>query len=104
MVLNVSSDLASLAFSVEKVQLDATAYAISKAGLNMLTVHQARHLRERGVWAVCVHPGWVPTDMGGGEALLKPEESAVGVLEVLHWVEEEDSGKYFSYTGDVLQW
>ncbi len=103
-VLNVSSDLASMTMSAEKVPLSATAYAISKAGLNMLTVHQATQLRERGVRVVCVHPGWVQTDMGGGRAPLKPEESVTGVLEVLHKVEEKDSGKYLSYTGDVLQW
>ncbi|KAH9204912.1 hypothetical protein DL95DRAFT_398161 [Leptodontidium sp. 2 PMI_412] len=103
-VLNISSDLASMTLSAEKAQLNATAYAISKAGLNMLTVHQATHLRERGVRVVCVHPGWVQTDMGGGQAPLKPEESVMEILEVLYKVEEKDSGKYLSYTGDVLQW
>jgi NAD(P)-dependent dehydrogenase (short-subunit alcohol dehydrogenase family) len=68
-----------MAFSAEKEHLRATAYAINKAGLNMLTVHQARQLRERGVWIVCVHPAWVKTDMGGEQALLKSEVSAVGV-------------------------
>lgn len=37
-VLNVGSDLASMAFSAEKTQLDTTAYEISKVGLDMLTV------------------------------------------------------------------
>jgi hypothetical protein len=48
-VLNVGSDLASAVFSAEKTQLGATAYEIGKAGLDMLTVHRARHLREGGV-------------------------------------------------------
>jgi NAD(P)-dependent dehydrogenase (short-subunit alcohol dehydrogenase family) len=103
-VMNISSDLASMSFSAEKTDLAATAYGISKAGLNMLTVHQARHLRERGVTVVCMHPGWVQTDMGGGRAPLKPEESVSGVLEVLHKVERSDTGKYLNHIGDVLQW
>jgi len=53
---------------------------------------------------MCVHPRWVQTDMGGSKVLLTLEESAVGVLEVMTRVEEEDSGNCFSYTGDVLQW
>jgi hypothetical protein len=73
-VLKVGSDLASVVFSAEKTQLDATAYEISKVGLDMLTVHQARHLRE---WSLaCVCASWVvQTDMGGDKELLTPEES-----------------------------
>jgi NAD(P)-dependent dehydrogenase (short-subunit alcohol dehydrogenase family) len=53
-VMNMTSGLGSLAYIRTKVTVDAAAYSISKAALNMLTVHQSSNLKGKGVVVVCV--------------------------------------------------
>jgi NAD(P)-dependent dehydrogenase (short-subunit alcohol dehydrogenase family) len=79
-------------------------YRSSKAALNMVVKTLALDLKERGITAVVLHPGWVQTDMGGPEATLKPPESIRGLLHVLERLELKDSGKFLSYTGEEIPW
>jgi NAD(P)-dependent dehydrogenase (short-subunit alcohol dehydrogenase family) len=53
-VVNMTSGLSSMSYSKSKKENDATAYSISKAGLNMLTVHQSIDLKEKGVIVICI--------------------------------------------------
>lgn len=103
-VMNMTSGLGSLAYNRSKEMPECTVYAISKAALNMLTVHQAAQLRDRGVRVICMDPGWVKTDMGGKEAALEKEESIGGMLKVLKGLKETDSGKFFVYDGSEKEW
>lgn len=56
-VLNMTSGLGSLAVASEITK--CCTYSMSKAALNMLTVHQAKDLKAAGVKVICVDPGWV---------------------------------------------
>jgi NAD(P)-dependent dehydrogenase (short-subunit alcohol dehydrogenase family) len=56
-VMNMTSGLGSLADTSTMDQTKCTAYSISKAGLNMLTLHQASDLKDKEVIVVCVDPG-----------------------------------------------
>jgi len=56
-----------------------TTYSISKAAVNMLTVHQSEQLKDRGIKVICMDPGWVKTRMGGEGAILEPHVSIGGV-------------------------
>ncbi|CZR56885.1 related to protoporphyrinogen oxidase [Phialocephala subalpina] len=103
-VMNMTSGLASLAYNRSKEMPECTVYAMSKAALNMLTVHQAAHLKEKKVKVVCVDPGWVKTDMGGKSAVLEKEESIGRMLKVLKGLQEGDSGKFFVYDGREMEW
>lgn len=103
-VMNMTSGLGSLGFNRGMENPGCTVYAMSKAALNMLTVHQAAEMRGRGVCAVCVDPGWVKTDMGGKRAQLEKEESIGGMLKVLRGVGMEDSGKFLMYDGIEREW
>jgi len=54
------------------------AYKISKAALNMYMRTLAMRLEheEKNITVSSVHPGWVKTEMGGGEAPMTPDEAA----------------------------
>ena len=112
-ILNMTSGLGSLSLSSTIKPRKAMGYSVSKAGLNMLTVHQAEDLRTPeekggpglvGAVVVCMDPGWVKTRMGGSGAVLEAEESISGMLKVLHGLGEGDNGKFFKYDGDELGW
>lgn len=81
-----------------------TTYSISKAALNMLTVQQAGDLKDRGVQVICMDPGWVKTTMGGEGAMLEPEFSISSMLKVIHGLKDEDTAKFYTYTGEQLPW
>jgi NAD(P)-dependent dehydrogenase (short-subunit alcohol dehydrogenase family) len=56
-VMNMTSGLGSLTDTSTTDQTKCTAYSISKAGLNILTLHQASNLKKKEVVVVCVDPG-----------------------------------------------
>jgi NAD(P)-dependent dehydrogenase (short-subunit alcohol dehydrogenase family) len=97
-VVNMSSGLGSCG----KGAIKAATYSISKAALNMLTVHQAAELRGRGVKVISMDPGWVKTRMGGESAMLQPEESISGMLKVVYGL--EGTGKFYGYDGSEMPW
>jgi len=108
-VVNISSGLGSMQMLLDgRINADRTAYSVSKAALNMLTVHQAKQVKtvagKEGVIVVCVDPGWVKTEMGGPNAVLRVEDSVQGVLKVIEGLRIEDSGGFFLYRGDKLDW
>jgi len=108
-VVNISSGLGSMQMLLDgRIHADRTAYSVSKAALNMLTVHQSKQVKtvagKEGVIVVCVDPGWVKTEMGGPNAVLRVEDSAQGVLKVVEGLKSEDSGGFFLYRGDKLDW
>ncbi|KDN51288.1 hypothetical protein RSAG8_00917, partial [Rhizoctonia solani AG-8 WAC10335] len=75
------------------------AYAISKAGLNMLGRKLAHELEPSGVAVGLLHPGWVQTDMGGPNALTTPEDSVRGMLQVIENLNISNSGGFWDYEG-----
>ncbi|KKY37399.1 putative short chain dehydrogenase reductase sdr [Diaporthe ampelina] len=106
-VLNMTSGLGSLAKSEGITPRKCLPYSISKAGVNMLTVHQAEELRTAGLpgaVVLAVDPGWVKTRMGGDGAVLEPEESVAGILKVLHSAKTEDNGRFYSHDGSEQPW
>ncbi|KAM7214380.1 C-factor [Rhypophila decipiens] len=94
-VLNMTSGLASLEMTSEGPR-KAAGYSVSKAALNMLTVHQGVNLRDR-------LPGAV-TRLGGHGAALEPHESVEGMLHVLHGLKDEDNCGFFHHSGKKLPW
>jgi NAD(P)-dependent dehydrogenase (short-subunit alcohol dehydrogenase family) len=99
-IVNVSSVLGSIGSNIG----GSYGYRASKAALNMLTATLANELRPQGFTCIVLHPGWVQTDMGGPNAPLKPAQSISSLLKVVDGLKPADSGKYFSYDGQILPW
>ena len=74
-IVNMTSGLGSMSKSLGIEPRKCATYSISKAGVNMLTVHQSGELRQRlgkECIVICMDPGWVKTRMGGDDAILEP--------------------------------
>ena len=72
-------------------------YRVSKAALNM-AVASAQAAYPQASF-VCLHPGWVQTDMGGAGATVTPQDSAAGMRRVVATLADSESGSFFNYDG-----
>jgi NAD(P)-dependent dehydrogenase (short-subunit alcohol dehydrogenase family) len=79
-------------------------YRSSKAAVNMVVKSLAIDLKQSGITAVVVHPGWVKTDMGGPNAMISAEQSVSGIRKMISRLTLVDSGKFFAYDGAVIPW
>lgn len=103
-IANISSGMGSLGLlSEERITPGIASYSISKAALNMLTVHQAYELKGKAI-VVCIDPGHVKTGMGGPKAVMEIRDSAKQVLNSLSGLSSSDSGRFILYNGDGLAW
>lgn len=104
-IINISSGLGSITRTLAMPFAMHTSYSISKAALNMLSAHQALDLRPYGIVVVALDPGFVRTDITNGvETALFPEESVEHMLRTIHQLSEEDSGRFFTFSGRESAW
>ncbi|QCB47065.1 SDR family oxidoreductase [Hydrogenophaga sp. PAMC20947] len=76
---------------------NAWLYRVSKAALNM-ALSSAR-FDYPGATLVALDPGWVQTDMGGGEALLSLNDSVRGLIATIASVTAADNGRLLHHDG-----
>jgi NAD(P)-dependent dehydrogenase (short-subunit alcohol dehydrogenase family) len=100
-IVNLTSELGSLN---ETKSFYTPSYAISKAGINMVTRLLAAQLADAGISVISVNPGWVKTDMGGARAPVTPLDSVGGMLKLTEGLQRRDSGRFFDYSGAALAW
>ena len=101
-VTNMTSGLASM--TVAKDMPKCCTYSISKAAQNMLTLHQSRDLKRNHAIVIAMDPGWVKTRMGGKGAMVEPNVSIEGMLDVVGKLKKEDSGKFYRFDGGQVPW
>jgi NAD(P)-dependent dehydrogenase (short-subunit alcohol dehydrogenase family) len=66
----------------------------------MATRALAAELEPEGVTAVVVNPGWMRTDMGGGDkADLDPDQVAEGIVELAGGLTMADTGRFLDWDG-----
>ncbi|EJD36359.1 putative short-chain dehydrogenase [Auricularia subglabra TFB-10046 SS5] len=124
-VLTLSTGLADPATVLHLGHKYATAYSITKVGVEMANIKYAVKYKDAGFTFLTISPGLVKTDMNSlpekPEDLAKvqevfgqfatvappnftgpisPEESVSAMLAVLEKVTPEDSGKFLSHHGD----
>jgi len=101
-VLNISSKAGSISKRGESRQ--NYGYTSSKAALNMFTRNLAADLRDSQISVLAVDPGWVKTEMGGGNAELEPAQSAADVLKLAEALSDEQSGEFLAHDGERYPW
>jgi NAD(P)-dependent dehydrogenase (short-subunit alcohol dehydrogenase family) len=79
-IVNMSSTLGSLSEIADPnsayAGVGTPAYRLSKAALNAITTLIAKEVGDDNILVNSACPGWVRTDMGGGQAPLTPEQGA----------------------------
>lgn len=81
-------------------------YRTSKAALNMAMRSLAHDLKDRGVTIALLSPGYVDTDFtrGVGGQKVSTAQSAHGLFAAMTAMTIADSGRFFRYTGEDLDW
>ena len=106
-IVNVSSILGSLTLHAQPGSsiygFIVPAYNASKSALNAWTVQLAHELREGPIKVNAVHPGYVKTDMNGGEGEIDVAEGARSSVGMALIAADGPTGS-FSYLGEVLPW
>ncbi|KAK4227345.1 hypothetical protein QBC38DRAFT_193968 [Podospora fimiseda] len=94
-VVNITTTLGSITLARQMAVYPCPAYKISKAALNALTVQWALDYEKEGFTFVAISPGWLKTDLGGGEmADLTPEQGAKTTLDFVFNKGQEVNGKF----------
>jgi NAD(P)-dependent dehydrogenase (short-subunit alcohol dehydrogenase family) len=99
-VLTISSQMGALS----RKRGGSYAYRSSKAAVNKVMQGLAIDLAEDGIIVSLVHPGWVQTDMGGAQADITPQESAVGIFRIAENLAQSDSGRFLKWNGEEHPW
>ncbi|KAI0656139.1 NAD-P-binding protein [Cubamyces menziesii] len=98
-VVNMSSRLGSIGNNCGTLY---TTYSITKTALNMLTYKE--HAERPDLVFIAMDPGHLKTELGGPTAVLEVSVGVKGVLNVIGRLQAEDSGKFFSFRGEVHPW
>jgi NAD(P)-dependent dehydrogenase (short-subunit alcohol dehydrogenase family) len=79
-------------------------YRMSKAALNAAGASLAHDLRPAGVSVCLLHPGFVRTDMTGGQGERSAEQAAAQLVERLDALDARRSGSFWHADGTALPW
>lgn len=79
-------------------------YRTSKTALNQMVKSLSIDLADDRVCVLALHPGWVQTAMGGPNALISGDVSAGGLVEVIECANQDASGQFWNFDGQLLPW
>ena len=79
-------------------------YRSSKSALNSAAKSLSIDWKEDGISILILHPGWVKTDMGGGNAKLEIHDSISQMIKVINDLNLNNSGSFVNYAGAKLEW
>ncbi|MCB9592479.1 MAG: SDR family oxidoreductase [Sandaracinaceae bacterium] len=97
----VTSRMGSLA---DNTSGGAYGYRMSKCAVNMVAVSLSRDLASRGISVGLVHPGFVRTQMTGGNGHIDPDAAAAMIWERIDELDLENTGTFWHANGEVLPW
>jgi NAD(P)-dependent dehydrogenase (short-subunit alcohol dehydrogenase family) len=96
----ISSRMGSIAL---RTSTSGWLYRASKAAVNSVMKDASLVLAGKAT-VISFHPGWVKTDMGGSGADIDATTSIAGMRTVLASVKPADTGSFFNYDGQRLDW
>ncbi|KIW99205.1 uncharacterized protein Z519_00868 [Cladophialophora bantiana CBS 173.52] len=105
----ISTQYGSLAM-VEDLPGQSSAYAISKAALNMFIRHLAYEEKKNGIVAFPMHPGVVATETVAplasriGLGTIEPAESIQGMMKIIDRATVDDEVRLWRYDDTQLPW
>ncbi len=79
-------------------------YRMSKAALNAAGVSLAHDLAPRGIAVAILHPGYVRTEMTGGNGDLEPADAARNLIARIDELTPATSGHFLHSNGSALPW
>jgi len=79
-------------------------YRMSKAAVNCAGASLAADLEPSGVAIALLHPGYVKTDMTGGNGDVLPDFSARGLMARMEALSMESTGGFWHAQGEPLPW
>ncbi len=79
-------------------------YRASKAAVNAIGKSLAMDLAPRGIAVFLLHPGYVASDMTGGNGDVSTTESAAGLIARLDALTLADTGTFWHANGQALAW
>lgn len=98
-ILNISSE----AGSIHNAYAGDFPYSLSKFALHLLSEQLKVSLSDENVQVWSIHPGWMKTDMGGANAPLDPQHSAMGIIDIMERKVDINSRLCFiNYKGEVM--
>ena len=80
------------------------AYRTSKTAVNMIGKCLSLDFKDKGIAVALLHPGYVRTDMTGGNGLIEVDESAHGLIMQMDKLCIESSGIFVHTSGEILTW
>lgn len=95
-IVNVSTEMASLASMNSDYYPLAPSYRLSKVGLNGLTAILAKEFQGTNILVNAYSPGWLQTDMGGSNAPFTADEGAETTVYLATLPEGGSQGKFFA--------
>ncbi|XP_046391054.1 C-factor [Ischnura elegans] len=101
LIVNMSSILGSISSNTTG---GLYPYRASKSALNAITRSLSLEVKDDGIIALSLHPGWVKTDMGGPKAPLTVQESVSKILQTLSSLEARHNGQFIQFDGQELPW
>lgn len=78
-------------------------YRASKTAVNQIGTNLAHDLKPREIAVALLHPGYVATDMTGGNGI-EPRDAARGLIERIDELTLENSGGFWHAEGYRLPW
>lgn len=95
-IVNVSTEMATLATMGNDYYPLAPSYRLSKIGLNGFTAILAKELKGTNILVNAYSPGWMKTDMGGGDAPFTADEGAETAIYLATLPEGGAQGQFFA--------
>jgi NAD(P)-dependent dehydrogenase (short-subunit alcohol dehydrogenase family) len=101
-IVMITSRLGSIAGTTAAIP--DLGYRMSKAALNIAGKLMAETLKPKGVSVLMIHPGYVRTEMNGGDGDIDVATSAKGVIARIDRSGIAETGTYWHVNGEQLPW